>query len=154
MGKDPGILQQAVSEELGKLPTFNGASGRVAASGGMNQVLVRSDDEAKQLGDEYVSVEHLLLAILEEGKSGPTGRLLQEQSIRRKELLKTLEDVRGGQRVTNRNPEDTFEALEKYGSDLTLLAREGKLDPVIGSCLLYTSPSPRDLYRSRMPSSA
>ena len=58
MGKEPRILQQAVSEELGKLPTFNGASGRVAASGGMNQVLVRSDDEAKQLGDEYVSVEH------------------------------------------------------------------------------------------------
>ena len=132
MGKDPGMLKQAVSEELGKLPTFNGASGRVAASGGMNQVLVRSDDEAKQLGDEYVSVEHLLLAILEEGKSGPAGRLLQEHSISRKELLKTLEDVRGGQRVTNRNPEDTFEALEKYGSDLTLLAREGKLDPVIG----------------------
>ena len=132
MGKDPGMLKQAVSEELGKLPTFNGASGRVAASGGMNQVLVHSDDEAKQLGDEYVSVEHLLLAILEEGKSGPAGRLLQEQSIRRKELLKTLKDVRGGQRVTNRNPEDTFEALEKYGSDLTLLAREGKLDPVIG----------------------
>ena len=132
IGKDPGMLQQAVSKELGKLPTFNGASGRVAASGGMNQVLVRSDDEAKQLGDEYVSVEHLLLAILEEGKTGPAGRLLQEQSIRRKELLKALEDVRGGQRVTNRNPEDTFEVLEKYGSDLTLLAREGKLDPVIG----------------------
>ncbi|MEC7541589.1 MAG: Clp protease N-terminal domain-containing protein, partial [SAR324 cluster bacterium] len=81
MGKDPGMLKQAVSEELGKLPTFNGASGRVAASGGMNQVLVRSDDEAKQLGDEYVSVEHLLLAILEEGKNGPAGCLLQEHSI-------------------------------------------------------------------------
>ena len=132
MGTDPAVLEERVTDELGRLPTFNGASGRVAASGGMNQVLVRSDDEAKKLGDDYVSVEHLLLAILEEGKGGSAGRLLNEQGVSPKTFLKTLEEVRGGQKVTSRNPEDTYEALEKYGADLTLLAREGKLDPVIG----------------------
>ena len=93
MGKDRNA-EQAVSEELGKLPTFNGLpEGLPPAEDG--QVLVRSDDEAKQLGDEYVSVEHLLLAILEEGKGGSAGRLLRAIDPPQRTAENT-EEVRGG----------------------------------------------------------
>ena len=118
--------------ELERLPTFSGANlGQVSASGDFNHALVAAEDEAKRLDDEYVSVEHLLLALLKQRKS-PAERLLTEAGVSRKDLLATLKELRGGQRVTNQNPEETYEALEKYGLDLTERARSGKLDPVIG----------------------
>ena len=118
--------------ELERLPTFSGANlGQVSASGDFNHALVAAEDEAKRLDDEYVSVEHLLLALLKQRKS-PAERLLTEAGVSRKDLLATLKELRGGQRVTNQNPEGTYEALEKYGLDLTERARSGKLDPVIG----------------------
>ena len=118
--------------ELERLPTFSGANlGQVSASGDFNHALVAAEDEAKRLDDEYVSVEHLLLALLKQRKS-PAERLLTEAGVSRKDLLATLKELRGGQRVTNQNPEETYEVLEKYGLDLTERARSGKLDPVIG----------------------
>jgi ATP-dependent Clp protease ATP-binding subunit ClpA len=93
-------------------------------------LLVQANDEAKQLKDDYTSVEHLLLAMVDGG--GPTGRLFKELGLTRERLMQVLQEVRGHQRVTSPNPEATYEALERYGRDLTQLAEQGKLDPVIG----------------------
>jgi ATP-dependent Clp protease ATP-binding subunit ClpB len=92
--------------------------------------MVQAEDEAKKLKDDYISVEHLLLAMLDDG--GATGRLLKEVGLARERLMQALQEVRGSQRVTSPNPEATYEALERYGRDLTKLAEQGKLDPVIG----------------------
>jgi ATP-dependent Clp protease ATP-binding subunit ClpB len=133
MGLESGKFSQALQTSLNKLPTLSGGpSGRVAPSGEMNLALVRAEDEAKKLQDEYVSVEHLLLALTDEGSKGPAGKILTEHEVTRERLITTIQELRGGQRVTSQNPEDTYEALEKYGTDLSQLARDGKLDPVIG----------------------
>ncbi len=89
-----------------------------------------AETEAKKLKDEYTSVEHLLLAVADD--SGPAGQTLKQFGVTRDRLLKALQEVRGSQRVTSQNPEETYQALEKYGRDLTQLAAKGKLDPVIG----------------------
>src|SRR5207249_666625 len=100
----------------------------------LTQRLVKAADaaeaEAKKLKDEYVSVEHLLLALTDD--AGAAGQTLKQFGVTRDRLLKALQDVRGSQRVTSQNPEETYQALEKYGRDLTQLASRGKLDPVIG----------------------
>jgi len=133
MELDSEKFTQALESSLKSLATLSGSSaGRVGASGEMNQALVRAEDEAKKLQDEYVSVEHLLLALTEEGRKGPAGKILAENGVTRERLMGTIQDVRGGQRVTSQNPEETYEALEKYGTDLSQRARDGKLDPVIG----------------------
>ena len=94
------------------------------------ETLTRAEDETKSLKDDYISTEHLFLALL---KTAPEiAKIFKEKGVDRNSFLKTLETVRGGQRVTSQNPESTYEALEKYGRDLTKLARENKLDPVIG----------------------
>ncbi len=94
--------------------------------------MLRAEDEAKRLKDEYVSVEHLLLAMIEEGPSAPLGRLLASFNVTRDAFLAALTAVRGNQRVTSAMPEVAYEALEKYGVDLVAQARRNKLDPVIG----------------------
>src|SRR6266567_4420574 len=94
------------------------------------KVVDAAESEAKKLKDEFVSVEHLLLALTED--SGPAGQMLKQFGVTRDRLMKALQEVRGSQRVTTQNPEETYQALEKYGRDLTQLARQGKLDPVIG----------------------
>src|SRR5262249_52076551 len=94
------------------------------------RLLAHAEDEAKKFKDDYVSVEHLLLAMIEDG--GATGRLLKEFGVTRDRLMTALQEVRGNQRVSSQNPEATYEALERYGRDLTKLAGQGKLDPVIG----------------------
>ena len=133
MELDSEKFSQSLESSLKSLPTLSGTSaGRVGTSGEMNQALVRAEDEAKKLQDEYVSVEHLLLALTEEGRKGPAGKILAENGVTRERLIGTIQDVRGGQRVTSQNPEETYEALEKYGTDLSQRARDGKLDPVIG----------------------
>ena len=133
MELDSGKLTRDLQESLKSLPTLtNGSTGRVAPSGEMNLALVRAEDEAEKLKDEYVSVEHLLLALTDEGDKGPAGKILSGSGVTRKRLINTIQELRGGQRVTSQNPEDTYEALEKYGTNLSQLAREGKLDPVIG----------------------
>src|SRR5262249_8627169 len=99
-------------------------------SGRLNRVLAQAEDEAKKLKDEFISVEHLLFALTDD--TGPAGRMLKEFGVTRDRLLRSLQEVRGNQRVTSQNPEETYQALEKYGRDLTEYARRGKLDPVIG----------------------
>ncbi|HXG67349.1 MAG TPA: ATP-dependent chaperone ClpB [Blastocatellia bacterium] len=126
-------LRQAIEREINKFPKVTGPSGpvdQVYITARLNKVFVAAEDEARKLKDEYVSVEHLLLAILEEG--GAAGRTLKTMGATRDRVMQALLQVRGHQRVTSQNPEATYEALEKYGRDLTKMASQGKLDPVIG----------------------
>ena len=133
MELNPSKFEKSVDKALQALPTLSGSSvGRVSTSGEMNQILVEAEDEAKKMEDEYISVEHLLLALCAEGNKGPAGKVLNEMGVIRERLMDTINAVRGGQRVTSQNPEETYEALDKYGTDLSQLARDGKLDPVIG----------------------
>ena len=131
-GVDAKIVHQHVEAELARLPKVSGASGGdVYITGQLNRLLVKAEDEAKTLKDEYISVEHLLLAMIDD-KSGAAGRILNEHGLTRDRLMQTLKQVRGSQRVTSQNPEATYESLERYGRDLTKAAAQGKLDPVIG----------------------
>jgi ATP-dependent Clp protease ATP-binding subunit ClpB len=128
IGADPGALKTQVILELGKLPTQEG--GNTFLSTSLQKALAHVEDEARQMQDEYVSTEHLLLALL--NVNDDTARLLKDQGVNRKALLEALKALRGSARVTTDNPEAGLQALEKYAKDLTQLAREGKLDPVIG----------------------
>jgi len=120
-----------VHRELEKLPRVTGAtSDNIGITGRLSRLLGQAEDEAKQLKDDYVSVEHLLLAMCDD--SGTAGKILKEFGANRARLTTALKSVRGSQRVTTPNPEATYEALERYGRDLTQLASQGKLDPVIG----------------------
>jgi ATP-dependent Clp protease ATP-binding subunit ClpB len=133
-GVDADLVRQRVEAELARLPKVSsttGAGGEVYISGRLNKVLVQAEDEAKTLKDDYVSVEHILLAIVNE-RSGAAGRILNELGLTRDKLMQALRQVRGSQRVTSQNPEATYESLERYGRDLTKAAAQGKLDPVIG----------------------
>src|SRR5262245_19720264 len=132
-GVAPEALTIRLQRELEKLPRVTGAGGapdNVYLTGRLTKLLTQAEDEAKKLKDEYVSVEHLLLAMTED--RGATGTILKEFGFNRDRLLSALKEVRGSQRVTSQNPEETYQSLEKYGRDLTELARRGKLDPVIG----------------------
>jgi ATP-dependent Clp protease ATP-binding subunit ClpB len=122
-------LKRRLQQELERLPHVSGGGGE-SISSRLNRLLMQAEDEAKQFKDEYVSVEHLLLALLAD--TGAAGRLLKEFGVSRDQLMTALQEVRGSQRVTSQNPEATYEALEKYGRDLTKMAGLGKLDPVIG----------------------
>ncbi|MBW2029098.1 MAG: ATP-dependent chaperone ClpB [Deltaproteobacteria bacterium] len=131
----PDSVRERLEQELDKKPRVTGPGlepGKVYITQRMNRLLVKAQEEAQKLKDEYVSVEHLFLAFIEEGTSTPAGRILKEFNITRDLLLKTLTSVRGHQRVTSADPEGTYEALQKYGRDLVQEARTGKLDPVIG----------------------
>jgi ATP-dependent Clp protease ATP-binding subunit ClpB len=132
-GANGDVARTRLQQEVEKLPKVSGPAARpdqVYVTQRLSQLLTRAEDEAAALKDEYVSVEHLLLAAL--GDSGATGRLLREQGVTRDTLMSALQKVRGSQRVTSANPETTYQALEKYGRDLTKLAAQGKVDPVIG----------------------
>ncbi len=120
-----------LQREIEKVPRVTGGSGdQIGITGRLNRMLGAAEDEAKKMKDDYVSVEHLLLAMLDD--NGAAGRILKEFGLSRLRLSKAIEEVRGHQRVTSQNPEATYESLEKYGRDLTQLAKSGKLDPVIG----------------------
>ncbi len=130
-GVDVSKFAAKLQDAVAKLPRLSG-SGDVQPqfSGRASRTLVQADEEATKLTDEYVSVEHLLLALLDDG--GTPGRLLREAGLTRDKMLAALRDVRGNQRVTSQNPEGTYQSLERYGQDLTRSAEQGKLDPVIG----------------------
>jgi ATP-dependent Clp protease ATP-binding subunit ClpB len=134
MNLDPAGLRQALDSELERRPQVSVAveAGKVYLTPRLQQLLLGAGDEAKRLNDDYVSVEHLLLALIDEGGTTAAGRLLSEHGVERDAFLAILREVRGSQRVTSATPESAYEALEKYGSDLVALARSGKLDPVIG----------------------
>ena len=126
-------LALAIEAEIKKIPKVTGPSGsvdQVYITGRLNKLFVAAEDEAKDLTDLYVSVEHLLLAIINEG--GAASRALKAAGADRDRVMKTLVQVRGYQRVTSQNPEATYEALDRYGRDLTKMASQDKLDPVIG----------------------
>lgn len=129
----PDLLKTKVEEALKAVPQVTGdTSGQgVYVTGRLNRLLVKAQDEAKKLQDEYVSVEHLVLAMLDEPASSPVGKIFKSLHLAREGFLKALTEVRGNQRVTSANPEATYEALEKYGRDLTRLAAQNRLDPVI-----------------------
>ena len=126
---DANSVEKAVSELVDKLPKVSG--GQIYASQRLNSLLAESEKEAERFKDDYVSVEHIYLALLNERK-GPFIEVCKRFGISKEGFLEALTKVRGNQRVTSQNPEDNYEALEKYGQDLVELARKGKLDPVIG----------------------
>ena len=134
-GADPDGLRTAVEEDLGRRPRVTGpgaAPGQVMVTQRLARLLDAAEREARRLKDEYVSVEHLVLALVEEGSATAAGRRLKEQGLTRDQFLTALTRIRGNQRVTSAMPEVAYEALAKYGRDLVADARSGKLDPVIG----------------------
>ena len=131
MGIDPQEFRQRAENALSGLNKVHGGDSRVYVSGELNKVLLGAETEAKQLGDEYVSVEHLFLSMIRNAGRG-VGKIFKEYSITRDRFLKALSSVRGNQRVTSDNPEATYDTLEKYGEELVGKARDQKLDPVIG----------------------
>ncbi|RPH78225.1 MAG: AAA family ATPase, partial [Nitrospiraceae bacterium] len=122
-------VRQAVEQALAKLPQVQGAGaspGQLHIASRLNQVLTKAEDEQRALKDDYLSVEHVVLAMVQEGG------VFKKLGLTKERLLGALQHVRGSQRVTSQDPEGTYQALEKYGRDLTRLAGQGKLDPVIG----------------------
>jgi ATP-dependent Clp protease ATP-binding subunit ClpB len=135
MGIPVATLKARIEEELdrrAKVSGPGGETGKVYVTQRLGRLLVSAQDSAKKLKDEFVSVEHLLLALSDEDGKTAAGKALQDAGVDRNSLLETLREIRGNQRVTTDNPEGQYEALEKYGVDLVALARSGKLDPVIG----------------------
>jgi ATP-dependent Clp protease ATP-binding subunit ClpB len=132
LGADPAAVRQALGPALDGLPTISGTGGSEPAGGSteITQVMRDAESEMRELGDEYLSTEHLLLALAKH--PGGAGDALRSVGASRDELLKALGEVRGSHRVTDQSPEDKFQALERFGRDLTDSARQGKLDPVIG----------------------
>jgi ATP-dependent Clp protease ATP-binding subunit ClpB len=132
LGVDPASVRQALSGALDTLPKLSG-SGQAETAGDSSelvQILRTAEREMRELSDEYVSTEHLMLAIA--AHPGKAGDALRSAGAPREQLLKALSEVRGSHRVTDQNPEDKFQALERFGRDLTEAAAQGKLDPVIG----------------------
>ena len=134
MGVTASALELAVNRELGRLPKVSGSVdvSKIYVTQAVHEVLTRAEDEAAQLKDEFVSVEHVLLGLLEIAKPEALAKLFKSFGLDRARVLKTLREMRGSQRVTTDNPEATYQALEKYGVDLVSLAKKGKMDPVIG----------------------
>ena len=131
MNLDPTSIIADLEAEMEKLPKVSGAADNMYSSRRLSQLLMRAEKIADEFKDEYVSVEHLYLALLEE-KGTPSARIFSKFGIDKNKFLNALSKVRGNQRVTSQNPEDNYDALNKYGRDLVEMAREGKLDPVIG----------------------
>jgi len=135
VGGNPDAIKADLAQELARRPRVSGpgaAPGQVFLTQRVSRLLDAAEREAGRLKDEYVSVEHLLVALLEEGERSPSGRVLARHGVTRDGVLQALTSVRGNQRVTSATPEGTYEALEKYGRDLVADAREDRLDPVIG----------------------
>ena len=131
LGVSPGTVEAEIAAEVAKFSKVGGASAEPMVSPSLRRVLDAAFESATQFNDEYVSTEHLLLGI-GQVKESTASKLLARHGVVPDALLKALQSVRGSQRVTDQNPEDKYQALEKYARDLTALARRGKLDPVIG----------------------
>ncbi len=139
LGVDPNVIQHEIENALGSSPRGYGptagpsglASGQVYITPRVQRALTRANEEAQKLKDEYISTEHLLLAIVAE-REGSAARILNDHGISYEAILRALPEIRGGQRVTSPQAESRYRTLEKYSRDLTELARAGKLDPVIG----------------------
>ena len=135
MSVEVRALETEVEGLLSRMPKVSGPGrepGKIYISKAVDKVLVKSEDEAKRMKDEYVSVEHIFLSILDEMKNSSLGKVFKLYNISRDGFLKVLSGIRGNQRVTSNTPESTYEALVKYGQELVEAARSNKLDPVIG----------------------
>src|SRR5947207_8540797 len=132
LGVPASKLKPDLERELARRHKVQGTSSSdLFLSSSLKKVLDAAQAEATKLKDDYISTEHLLLGLLDQG--GPSlKKMFQTHGLKRDIVLRALADLRGNQRVTDANPEDKFQALEKYGRDLTALARQGKIDPVIG----------------------
>jgi ATP-dependent Clp protease ATP-binding subunit ClpB len=130
LGARPEAVQRELEAALGKLPSVRGGSGQYLGER-TQKTLERAQKEAERLKDDYVSTEHLLLALAQD-RDGVAGRTLAGAGVNAEAIYKALVEIRGTQRVTDQNPEEKYQALQRYSRDLTDLARRGKLDPVIG----------------------
>jgi ATP-dependent Clp protease ATP-binding subunit ClpB len=130
LGANVNYVKLKINEELEKLPKVAGISGGSYASQSMTAMLDAALKEATTLKDEYVSTEHILMAIA--GENSPAGKILKDQGVTKENVLKVLQDFRGSQRVTDQNPEDKYQSLQRYGRILNDEVRKGKIDPVIG----------------------
>jgi ATP-dependent Clp protease ATP-binding subunit ClpB len=131
-GRDPAVLAEQLRERLSHLPRVSGEGAQLSLSNEARDVLTGAHAIAERLHDEYVSTEHLLLAIVEQVSGSEAGKVLAKHGMDSTTIMEALSGIRGSQRVTSENPEATYQALEKYGRDLTEAARQGGLDPVIG----------------------
>ena len=131
MEVNTGELIGALQAEIDKLPKVSGSAENMYSTRRLQQIFLNAEKKAEQLKDEYVSVEHLYMALLDE-RNTPSAAIFKRYNISRDRFLDALNKVRGNQRVTSQNPEENYDALNKYGRDLVEMAREGKLDPVIG----------------------
>ena len=131
MGVNTGEVIGAVQAEIDKLPKVSGGAESMYSTRRLQQILLNAEKKAEKMKDEYVSVEHLYLALLDE-RNTPSAAIFKRYGINKDKFLDALNKVRGNQRVTSQNPEENYDALNKYGRDLVEMAREGKLDPVIG----------------------
>ena len=134
LGVEPSTVQRELEKALESGPRSYGpalAGGQVYITPRVQRVLTRANEEAQKLKDEYISTEHLLLATVGE-RDGAAARVLNDHGVTHEAILRVLPEIRGGQRVTSPQAESRYRTLEKYSRDLTALAKEGKLDPVIG----------------------
>ena len=130
LGAPTSSLTERLQKALDRVPQVTGSTGQAFITPRLKKTIENAEAEAEALKDDYVSAEHLLLAMLQD--SGETGKILKELGVSRDKILNALVSIRGAQRITDPNPEEKYQALEKYSRDLTDLARKGKLDPVIG----------------------
>jgi hypothetical protein len=137
IGAEAATLATAVRGEVGRLPRAHGGT-QVALAPRLRQVLDAAEQEAERLKDEYVSTEHLLVAVASEGRRSTASRVLEQRGITRDTILQAMTAVRGSQRVTSQNPETTYQALERYGRDLTELARGA--DALLAEATWYALP--------------
>src|SRR5512136_1516503 len=131
VGADPSVIHQQIQAALSERPRVTGAEGQLYTSARARQVLADAENQAKRFKDEYVSTEHLFLAVLSL-KDGDCARIFKAFGIDSAKVLAALKEIRGSQRVTDQGAEERYQPLEKFGRDVTQLARDGKLDPVIG----------------------
>ena len=130
LGASTSSLTERLQKALDRVPQVTGSTGQAFITPRLKKIIEAAEAEAETLKDDYVSAEHLLLAMLQD--SGEAGKALKELGVSRDKILNALVSIRGAQRITDPNPEEKYQALEKYSRDLTDLARKGKLDPVIG----------------------
>ena len=131
IGAEPQTLRADLTPLLDKIPQVVSPLERLYISGALNNVIMKAEEEMRTLRDEFISSEHLLLGLCD-GAAGEVAEVLRRYGVVRERVLLALKEVRGAHRVTDQEPEEKYQALKKYGKDLTALAREGKLDPVIG----------------------
>src|SRR3954453_23231443 len=131
LGARPGAIRQQTSDHLATFPTITAGAKEPATSRELMDVLRSAEREAGKLNDEYISTEHILLA-LTGAQAGEAAAVLKRNGATHKDTLAAIEAVRGPHRVTSQSPEDSYQALQKFGRDLTQAAEDGKLDPVIG----------------------